>query len=205
MEKTTNQILAVAEDMFLKYGIKSVTMDDISRKLGVSKKTLYSHFSTKEQLVNAVMNTHIQKETTDINAIRASGKNPLEEFLKIAEYILKFLRKIKPTTIYDLQKYYRSCWQNMDNFHRKYIYKIILDNLERGIEAGIYRADINADIVARLYVGGSLRITDEELFPLADYKREELYAQFIKHHMHGIVSPLGMKTLRKHQKKIQQL
>ena len=204
MQKT-QEILKKAEEMFLKYGIKSVTMEDMARALGISKKTLYTHFDNKEKMVGDVVLNHIAIEKEDIDEIIKLNNDPIEEFLMIAKYVMKTLRKMKPTLIYDLQKYYGKCWQNMDSFHREYVYSIIFNNLSKGIGKGLYREDINPDIIARLYTGATLLITNEEFFPLADFTRAELYAQFVKHHMYGIVSEKGISVLNQHQKTIQEL
>ena len=98
----------------------------------------------------------------------------------------------------DLQKYYHQAWQLMERFHREFIYNVILRNIESGIAKGIYRSDVNADIIAKLYVSKSLILVDEELFPLKYYNTEKLFTQYISYHIHGIASPKGLKLLDKH-------
>jgi len=195
------QILEKAEGLFLRLGIRSVTMEELSRELGISKKTLYQFVDNKADLINQIILNSTENEKRCIAQFREKSKDAIEEMLAIAEFVLETLRKISPAAIYDLQKYYRESWNAMETMHKKYIYATIRENLERGIEQGIYRADLNPDIIAKLYVGKTSFITDEEVFPLQDYRRDELYEEFINYHIHGIASPKGLELLEQHLKK----
>jgi len=189
------EILKKSEALFMRYGIKSITMDDLARQLGISKKTIYQYFENKKDLVLKMSLNHMEREKEATAIITTKAKNAIDEMLKIAKHVIRELRSLSPTALYDMKKYYREAWNVIEQFNQIYVYQCILKNLERGIEEGVYRKDMNLDIIAKLYVGKTSIIIDEELFPLNEYKREELFNEFIYYHIHGIASPQGLKVL----------
>ena len=194
--ETKEKILAKSEALFLRYGIRSITMDDIARELGISKKTLYQFVDNKADLIQKVLLEFIEEERRVILEITQSSGNAIEEMLRIGRYITQVLRKLKPTTLFDLQKYYPESWQMIRALNQEHIYGVIKNNLEKGIEQELYRNNLSTDIIARLYVGKSHYLVDEEFFPLRNYERGELYREFILYHMHGILSEKGREWIR---------
>lgn len=199
---TATQIFQQAEDLFMRYGLKSVTMDDIARKLGMSKKTLYQYVENKQDLIAKTIVASIEEEKIMMAAARATSEDSIEEMLKIARFAIQQLRKLSPTLVYDLQKYYRNIWQLVHKLHREHGQQIIKENIERGKAQGIYRSDVNADILAKMYVMGTFAVVDEELFPLKNYNKEKLFIEFIKYHIHGIASEKGLELYKKHIDKV---
>lgn len=202
MEDVKKQILDKSEELFMRYGIKSVTMDDIARELGISKKTLYQSVENKTELIEQIFHQRIEREKRRMAEIRESSADAVEEILKIADYVIAELRQLSPTTMYDLQKYYRGTWCQMDALHQSHVYQLIRDNIERGMEQGVYRHDLDPDIIAKLYVGKTSLVADDELFPLREYNIEALFKQYIHYHIHGIASPKGLGLLEQHQGKM---
>ncbi|MEL6863808.1 MAG: TetR/AcrR family transcriptional regulator [Bacteroidota bacterium] len=196
--KERQRILLQAENMFLRYGIKSVTMDDIARDLGISKKTLYQYVSNKADLIQKIFDQHVEMEKQVIDEVTNQSKDAIDEILNIAKTVIQMLRGMSPNTIYDLRKYYRDIWMMMEALHQKYIYQVIKTNLERGKKEGLYREDLHADIVAKLYVAKNSLVVDEELFPLREYNKEKLFSEYINYHIHGIASAKGLKLLEKY-------
>lgn len=200
MDTTKQWILSKSKDLFMRYGLKSVTMDDLARQLGISKKTLYQYIQNKADLVAQVIALQTEEEVTAIADIQAKAQNALEEMLNIAKYVVQMLRSVSPTAMYDLQKYYRKSWKEVEDLHRKYIYEVIKNNLEKGIQQGIYRKELNVDIVAKFYVGKSLLVVDEDFFPLKEYGKDILFKEFFQYHIHGIASPKGLELLEQYLK-----
>ncbi len=195
---TKEQILLRSRDLFMRYGIKSITMDDLSRELGISKKTLYQYVDNKQDLIEQIFQATIMEEKNCMAEIRHSSTDAIEEILGIGQFVIEELRQISPVTMYDLQKYYRDTWLKVDSLYQQHVYQIIRDNLDRGIAAGLYRSEINPDIIAKLYVGKTAMLVDEELFPLRAYSRESLFKEYINYHIHGIASPEGLALLEKY-------
>ncbi len=196
--ETKQRILNTAESLFMRYGLKSVTMDDVSRELGISKKTLYQFVENKKDLINAVIAATIQSEKEVMDQIQAESTNAIDEMLRIARHVTQKLREFHPGAVYDLQKYYREAWDLMNAFHEHYIFSTIKGNIERGQTEGLYRSDANSEIIARLYVGKTFDLVDESNFPLARYNRQKLFQEYILYHLRGIASTKGLKLLEKH-------
>lgn len=198
-EELKQQVLDKSKSLFMRYGIKSVTMDDIAREMGISKKTLYQVVENKSDLIERIFQCYIEEEKKDIDQICEEAGDAVEEMLRIADYVLRKLREMPPAAVYDLRKYYRGTWKQVEALHQRYIYQLIRDNLERGMAQGVYRGTLNPDIIAKVYVGKASLVTDEETFPLSDYNIAELFQQYIDYHIHGIASPRGLKLLEAHQ------
>jgi len=197
-----DRILTKAENLFFKYGLKSISMDDLSRELGISKKTLYQSVENKKDLILKVFQNHGQKEFEAIIRIREEAQDAVDEMIGVAQYVIPTLRKITPTIIFDLQKYYNDVWSFMENFHQTHVSDFIKENIKRGKGEGIYREEVNADIISKLYVGKTMMLIDEDVFPLRDYNKENLLKEHMKYHIRGIATPKGLKLLEKHFKKL---
>jgi AcrR family transcriptional regulator len=186
----------------MKYGIKSITMDDLARSLGVSKKTIYREVDNKEDLIRKVICMEMQESKADMEGVRNDSRDAIEEMVKMAKLIIQKTRSISPTTYYDLQKYYRNVWHQLEEMRVEYIYSKIRGNIEWGIEEGLYRKDVNAEIIAKLYIHKTRLMTDEEIFSLERYQRDELILQFISYHLHGIMSMKGLKLWKQYKHEI---
>lgn len=195
------QILEKAEEMYMKLGIKSVSMDDLARNLGISKKTIYQYVENKNDLVSAVVQCHIDEEKIVVLDILENSENAIDEMLKVAKYVISQLRKLSPTVVYDLKKYYRESWQMLERHDQEFVYNHIKTNIERGIKEELYSADVNTDIIARMYVSQNFSVVDEDIFPLQKYNREKLFEQFILYHIRGIACPKGLEVLEELRKK----
>jgi len=159
----------------------------------VSKKTLYQLVANKADLVEQIVLMHIAEEKALMEEVRANSGDAVEEMIQIARYAIQQLRKLSPTLAYDLQKYYKDIWQLIQNLHSVHVHSLIKDNIERGIQQGVYRADLNEDIIAKIYVLGTLAVVDETAFPQKDYNKERLFIEFIKYHIQGITSETLLK------------
>ena len=193
------KIILQARELFMRYGIKSITMDDIARELGISKKTLYQYVRNKSDLIDQVTDQYISDEKACMAQITSEASDAIAEFVMISRHIVKILRGMRPTTMFDLKKYYRQCWQKMDEFHLGHVYQVVKKNIERGIEQGLYRSNVNADIIAKLYVGKTMFLADDEMFPMREYDRDQLFIEYVDYHLRGILSDVGLKTLNSYQ------
>lgn len=193
------KIIDISADLFLKYGVKSISMDDISKAVGVSKKTIYENVANKAELISAVVTDFILKEKIEIDKIVNDSKDAIDEMFKIANHVLYFLRNIKPSLTYDLQKYYRASWQIIEQIHFGFIRSVIKTNIQRGIKEKVYRDSLNDEIISRLYLSSAKMMTQEDFFPLKEFNKAELYAEFISYHMFGILNEKGLKKYKNYK------
>ncbi len=192
------QILGKATSLFIRYGIKSISMDDLARELGISKKTLYQYVENKADLIQQVFQRRINGETALMAQFQEDAEDAIDEMLRLARYVIGVLREISPTTVYDLQKYYRNIWVKTESLRQQFVFEIIRENLRRGMKQGLYRENMNPDIIAKLYVAKTSLVADNEFFPAAEYNMESLFREYFTYHIYGIASPKGLRLLETH-------
>jgi len=195
------KILKKSEELFLRYGLKSVTMDDLASQLGMSKKTLYQFVENKGDLIEQIVHLHISDEKAFFANTRENSKDAVEEMILIGRHNIQELKKLSPTVIYDLKKYYQHLWSLIEQLESDHTYDFIKSNIEKGINQGVYRPDINADIIAKIYVLGALSVVNENIFSQKTYKKEDLFTEFIKYHLQGITTEKGLVLYNKYLKK----
>ncbi len=194
-------ILEQASKIFMRYGLKSVTMDDVSRELKISKKTLYRFVSDKNDLVEQVMQAYINKDQCCIDDLVSKSKNAIEEILLIGEHVGNSVKDIHPSIHYDMEKYYSEAWNVFHAHKRSYILKCITDNLMRGIKEGLYRKDLNVPVIAKIYVSRVDLVFDGELFPPEEIDFRSVYLEMMNYHLRGIASEKGIRLLHEIYKK----
>jgi TetR/AcrR family transcriptional regulator, cholesterol catabolism regulator len=199
MNEQQEKWLRRVEELFLRFGIKSITMDDVARELGVSKKTLYQFVESKDDLVQLVVQRHIEVEKAECHALYARAKNAVEELLLVIENTSQQLSQMKQNIVYDMQKYHRAAWDLMQDYQQKFMYGVVRKNLERGIQEGLYRNDFDPDILTRLHIMSSFQLFDESVFPTSQYSREKIFEEYLLHYLHGILSDKGRKKLQQYQ------
>lgn len=191
------KIINKAADLFITLGFKSVTMDDIANEMGISKKTIYAHFSNKTDLVKDVTSNLMCDISEGIDGICALNNNPIEELYEIKKFVLLQLKDSKSSPQYQLQKYYPQIFASLHKKQFEMMRECTVSNLTRGIEQGLYRDNISVDLISRLYFIGVSNLKDESLFPLQTYPKEQLMEDYLEYHLRGIVTKEGLQTLKK--------
>ena len=189
------KILQKAADMFLNLGFKSVTMDDIAQELGMSKKTIYAHFSTKLKLVHAATFYVLDNINETICSVCSGNYDPIEEIFTIKSMVHDQLKNEKSSPAYQLQKYYPRIFKQVKDKQFDSVNVCIVENLKRGIKDGFYREDINIELISRFYFSGNMSLTNYELFPLDVYSISILKDAFLEYHIRAIATEKGLKTL----------
>jgi len=189
------KILQKASDLFLNLGFKSVTMDDIASEMGISKKTIYSHFSTKLKLVQASTFYVFDKINSGICEICSGELNPIEEIFTIKSLIMGQLKDEKSSPHYQLQKYYPRIFKSLKDKQFESVNDCVKHNLERGIDQGIYRKGIDLDIITRFYLNGNAGLLNYELFPINRFNTSQLKDTFLEYHIRAISTDKGLKIL----------
>lgn len=198
MSDTLNKILATATQLFFKYGIRSVSMDDLARELGVSKKTLYQYVDNKADLVQKAIEVHFNLEEKTMRQIAATHENAIDEMLAIANQIIQMLGDMNPTIAFDLKKYYRSSWEWVENHRKQVLYKTIVNNITNGVAQGLYRQNLKPELIALFYIAKSESIVALE----HNYKPVEAFIEFFKYHIYGIASEQGGAYLKNNLQKV---
>lgn len=197
MEEKAISILKQAGSLFMRYGIKSVTMDDISQEMGISKKTLYSNFSDKAELIKSFLLYHIDYLNNEFGIIYKKDVNALESLMLMSRHLNRFLNDFSPNINYDLQKYYPEIWKMLMNYKSEHVYTRVKNNIEKGIKEGLYRTDIQPKIIARIYVLRIKESMNSDFFPLSEFSFADILREIIVYHIRGIVSPKGLVEFEK--------
>ncbi|MGB5498781.1 MAG: TetR/AcrR family transcriptional regulator [Maribacter sp.] len=191
------KILDKATDLFLNLGFKSVTMDDLAHELGISKKTIYAHFSNKTKLVEECTIRLFCSISDGIDHICSLHKNPIEELYEIKRFALLHLKNEKTSPQYQLQKYYPKIHENIKKKQFDVMQGCVVENLKKGIDMGIYRDNLNIDFVSRIYFSGVTSIKDHKLFPVTKFPIVSLMDDYLEYHLRGIITPKGRQILNK--------
>ena len=190
-----NRILSASEALFMQYGFKSITMDEIARHLGISKKTLYLYFADKDDIVCQCIDSHLSCERSEYADMAEIAENPIHAFLlEIQEFKLMF-NTIHPSALFELRKYHPNAWQIFQEHKEKWLLQSVVDNLQKGIAQGLYRSDIEPEILARLRIEQVHIGFDPQVFQKGRFELKTIQLQFIEHFLHGILTDAGRQTL----------
>ena len=186
-------ILERAGLVFMKLGIKSVTMDDIAKELGLSKKTLYNHFNDKNQLVECIIRAKINEDIAVFQKASSESVNAIDELYMHSRYVLETFKAVNPTVFYDLRKNYSAAWKLTVDHKWDFVYNQFIKNINRGIDEGIYRNDIHKEIYAKLFVSQIEMITEGDVFPWPEFRYETVFLESFRLHIRGIANEKGLK------------
>lgn len=189
-------IINKISEIYSRYGIKSITMDDLARDLGISKKTLYLHFKDKKDVVRKVVHHLIDSQKCGIKEVMETPQtNAIDKLMMITRFFSESLRNSNASLTYDLQKYYQDVWEEVVEFKREEVYQHIMKNITDGIKEGLYRTDINYEIIARVYVSRMEMYNTELWEPLNKYDLQEVFHTLFVYHIRGIANIAGYQYL----------
>jgi AcrR family transcriptional regulator len=186
-------------DLYKKYGIKSITMDDAARHLGISKKTLYQHFSDKTSLVKEAVNSEVENRHEYLHIFTASNRNAIEDLLMYYKVQIKILLDYRPNFIYDLKKYYPDIYNSYVEIKRERILSSVKQNLIKGKKEGLYRNNINVDIIGRLLLMRIEGMIHSGIFLPEEIFSTEIFTEIVNYHIYGIVSDKGREYYEKNK------
>jgi AcrR family transcriptional regulator len=195
------RLIADAAKVFWTYGIKSVTMDDLATRLGISKKTLYQCVKDKNDLVGQVLQCMARESTCEVTHGLDRETNAIDELFAIANRVSKRLRDIHPSIHFDLEKYHPEAFHAWRQGKRAEIFASMVANLQRGIKEGLYRKDLDVHVITTLHIARFDLVFNGELFPPDQFNLEEVQREMFRYHIRGIASPKGVEYLVKKVKR----
>ncbi len=195
MIETRDRIINGADELFMRYGIKSITMDDIASHLAISKKTIYQNFKDKDELVLEVMRLKLEEEKREIQEIVDTSSNAIEEIFRVSLYIKTMLSNMNPSVIFDTQKYHVKAWSHFDEHKGECFEATIFNNIKNGIEEGLYRENMSAEIMSRLRLWEIEFGFDQGVFPISEFNPLDVQMQIFDHFIYGIITEKGKELL----------
>lgn len=195
MEIGLDNVLDKAFELFNRYGVKSVTMDDIARMLGMSKKTLYQHVKDKNDLVNKVVDRALSITDGERCGVVQKNLSAIDEFLEITYLMNEHFKDYNPTFDFDLRKYYPLIHQKLEDAKRERIYEGISKNLLKGISEGTYRENIDVDIITKVFVLRFENAFENTIFTKEEITSSKVFREIMIYHLHGICNSKGVKIV----------
>lgn len=195
MNEELKNILKKVKDLYFRYGIKSVTMDDVSRELGISKKTLYQYVVDKNDLVVKVVDLELDESCCSLDTLFNDEINAIEQLFDAHKYVHQMMKDYSPVSDYDLKKYYPDIFRKLHKVRRERMYEVMLTNLRKGKKEGLYREELNEDILAKLHVSRIENAFDSELFTTEEKTSMKVFYEFFIYHIRGIANENGIKLL----------
>jgi len=193
--ETKQRIIQEATVLYLRLGIRSVSMDDISTQLGISKKTLYQHFEDKDQLVDVVLQERVKNMQVETLQTVDSATNAIEEIFNTMDMMVKHSRNMNPMVLFDLQKYHFLSFQKFLTYKNDFLLKIISNNLKKGVEEGFYRSDIKIDILAKFRLETLMIGFNMDAFPTEKYNVTEVSLVIIENFLYGLATEKGFNMI----------
>ena len=196
------KIIIKSSELFLNFGFKSITMDDIASKMGISKKTIYRYFKNKEELVsNSVTYLH-EKISNSICEITKKGFNAIEENFVIKNMFTDIFEKSNTSPMYQLQKYYPKIYKHLIENEFIIFEECVSANIIKGIKEGLYRKNINEEVILKFYFLLIFGLHDENIFTYKNYSLNQLEIIALEYHTRAIATENGIKVLEKEMNKL---
>ncbi|MEK0422956.1 MAG: hypothetical protein RLZ95_866 [Bacteroidota bacterium] len=194
-----NRILFKARDLMTRHGVKHVTMDDIATQLGISKKTIYQFYKDKDALVMAVVNFELEEQSIKCQRTQDNADNAVHEMFMILEDIQQMFKNMNPMTMNELAKYYPEAFMRIQNHKDDFMHKIIKTNLIKGIEQGVYRKEIDPEILSIYRLETSFVPFNAQLYPFSKFDIGKVTLQIIENFIYGVMSIKGIELMEKYK------
>lgn len=189
-------------DLFFKYGIRNITTDFISKELGISKKTLYETFQSKEQMIDEVISyitnqAEFHQKCKDFNN-NFENLNAIDQILIVLKNLSDVAQKVNPIFFIELEKYFPHLFSKLMKFRNEHIRNKIIENLQKGKKEGLYRKEIKEDIISALYLIFLEKITLNNFATYfgTNYSFQEVIKEIYLFHLYAIVNEKGRKYLQ---------
>lgn len=189
------RILIKAADLFCRYGIRTITMDEIASQLGISKKTIYQFFTDKDDMVSAVIEQEIQRNELECSHFRETATDAVHQIFLALESLEEMLKYTNPLMLYDLEKHHPASFQKLREYKYRFLYQVIVENLQWGVSAGLYRSGIDKDVVAKARIETAFLVFNPDVFPHSRYRISEVNFELAMLFLYGIITDKGKNLI----------
>lgn len=196
MTDKEKEYLSVITPMFLKYGFRTIGVDDISKELGISKKTLYQTFKDKADIIQKAITRLIEEDQKTTCTIVQESENAIDEIIQTAKHISRKLEDLHPVVYYEAQKYYSTTFKAYQEHKKEFVFKMIKNNIERGVQEGLFRENVDTTIIAALFVHKIDLFIDRGDFEGKRFSFKQVYFEMIRYHIRGLASEKGRAYLK---------
>ena len=193
------RILETARELFFKYGIRSISMDDIAKELSISKKTIYQAYKDKDEVVHKLFQKKMELDQKKFHEVSRAAENVIEEMFNIMEQMRRLIGQVNPSVFYDLQKYHSDTWKLLKEFREDRIVMMVEEMLVRGMKQGYIRPDIHPKILARLRVEQIEMSFNPNIFAPEKFKVVDVQIALLENFLYGICTLKGHKLINKYK------
>lgn len=196
---TRDRIREQAKNLFMKYGIRSVSMDDIAVGLGISKKTIYQWYKDKDALVDEIINDDINDIKKDCQVCEENAANAVEEVFFTMDRLISHMQSMNPNILYDLHKFHFASFKRFMDHKNIYLLEVVSKNLRRGIAEGLYREGLNVAVLSRYRLESMLIAFNQDVYPNTEFNLVEVSTSMLENFLFGLVSPRGYDLALQYQ------
>lgn len=201
MDRSTIDILERVRELFFKYGVRSVSIDDICRDVGISKKRLYQHFKSKNELVEKLLELERQNFEVIFDKNNFDGINSIDVLIIVSREVGERFWDVSPSMTFDLKKYYPEIYHKHIEERIDFIAEKMQQNISKGIRLGMYRSDLSIELVARLYIRRLIDLHNPEFFPADKFSFQTLFDTMFDNFIRGIATEAGIAYYEKQLRK----
>ncbi len=188
-----------SHELFMLYGIRSVSMDEIANHLGMSKKTIYQYFKDKDSLVEGVINIEIEMHQDEFSKYASISENAIHEIFLTLDTVQEMLKHMNPSVMFDLQKFHSTAFETFRTHKNTFFYDIIKTNIERGKQEGLFRADIDIDVLTRYRLANMFLMFDFEHFPSNKFTPIQIISETTDNFLHGMATQQGLLIIEQYK------
>ena len=199
------EILEKTVELFYEFGIRNLNMDDISRSLGISKKTLYQYVKSKEDLIEKLFYYDEMRWDIEMSKLKIDEINAIEILLQVSLRVFEEMGRFNPKLKFELKKYYEPIFQQFMIRKQNHIFSQISKNIEKGIAEGLYRSDVNIELIAGLYVRNLVMTHNNDFCFAENITFEEVFQVLFESHIRAISTPEGIAYFEKRKSEIIQM
>ncbi|MEB2776372.1 TetR/AcrR family transcriptional regulator [Algoriphagus sp. D3-2-R+10] len=189
-----DKILWIASEQFSKFGVRAITMEDIARLAGVSKKTIYQEFKDKKQLVKEAFSKAMKEDQDRLNKIMEGEDGVIEHLVYTSKMVRERLAELNPMALLEVQKYFPEVWEMFIEFKEKIIVTDIVNVIEKGKALGYFRPEINAKILANMRVDQISNAMNPSNHERRDFSLLTLHLEMLDHFLHGLFTEKGRQA-----------
>lgn len=197
------RIVKKAHELFMRYGVRSVSMDEVANQLGMSKKTIYQFYADKDALVEDVIDIEINNSQSECSQYKNKSENAVHEIFMAMDMLLELLTKMNPTVIFDMERYHPTAFKKYNDYKNKFLYATIKENLDMGKRDGLYREEIQTDIMTRFRLASIFLVFNPDLFPMGKNTLPAVITEITDNFLYGLATTKGQKLIQKYKQQRQ--
>jgi AcrR family transcriptional regulator len=196
---TQQRILEKATELFMRSGIRAVSMDEIASQTGISKKTIYQFYKDKDELVDAVMQSEEQSIHQDSKECLEQSENAVEEILLTLSRVYARFSKMNPVIISDMQRFHTKAHNRFQKLKYEHLNNVIQENIQRGIQEGLYRKSLNIEVITKYRLESIMIPFNLNVYPTSEYSLADVAKELMEHFLFGLATIEGHQLILKYK------